>query len=51
MGVMDTIFASGDDAIGFEWGVSLGPIPYLDVETNLLVRAITCEIPDVVVSE
>jgi hypothetical protein len=51
MGVMDTIFSSGDDCLGYEWSVSLGPIPYLDVETNLLVRAITCEIPDVVVGE
>lgn len=51
MPVLDTIFASGDDAIGHEFQVSLGPIPYLDVATNLLVRCITVEIPEVSVGE
>lgn len=45
MGVMETIFSQGDDAIGYEFQISLGPIPYLDVATNLLVRCNTVEIP------
>jgi hypothetical protein len=51
MGVMETIFAVGDDALGYEYQISLGPIPSLDVATNLLVRATTCEIPEIIVGE
>jgi len=45
MGTLDAIFNQGDDALGYEFQVNLGPIPYLDTITNSLVRVTTCEIP------
>ena len=51
MGVLENVFAGGDDALGYEFSMSLGPIPYLDVATNLLVRCNTVEIPEISVGE
>ena len=51
MDTLDTIYQTGDDALGYEYQISLGPIPYLDTITNLMVRATTCEIPSVVLGE
>jgi hypothetical protein len=45
-GVLDQIFNAGDDALAYEFLVTLGPIPYLDAVTNSMVRCITCEIPE-----
>lgn len=46
MGVIDQIFNQGDDFLGYEYQMSLGPIPYLDAVTNSLVRCTTVEIPE-----
>ena len=50
-GTLDAAFSQGDDTLGYEYQVSLGPIPYLDTITNTMVRVTTFEIPEVSVGE
>jgi len=51
MGVIDTAYAQGDDALSYEWNMSFGSIPYLDVAVNLNVRCTTVDLPTVTLGE
>ena len=46
MNIVETIFSTGDDALGYEYLVTLGPLPYLDLATGLTLRTTTVEIPE-----
>jgi len=46
MNIVETIFSTGDDALGTEFLVTLGPLPYLDLATGLTLRVTTVEIPE-----
>jgi len=45
MGTLEQIFNQGDDFLGYEYQMSVGPIPYLDAVTNTFVRCTTVTIP------
>lgn len=51
MGIIDTAYSMGDDAIGYEYQISLGPLPYIPDASNFTFRATTVEIPEVSVGE
>ena len=45
MDMINTIFQVGDDALGYEFQASFGPIPFLEGPKSLNVRVTTVEIP------
>lgn len=45
MDMINTIFQAGDDALGYEFQASFGPIPFLKGPSSLNVRITTVEIP------
>ena len=49
--MINAIFNVGDDALGNEFQVTFGNIPYLDVAGPLNLRCNTVEIPETVVGE
>jgi len=51
MGIIDTAYGLSDDAIGYEYQISLGPIPFLPDPTGFTFRATTVEIPEISVGE
>jgi len=51
MGIIDTVYGLSDDALGYEFQVSVGPISFLADPTGFTFRALTVEIPEVSVGE
>ena len=51
MATIDTVFNAGDDALTYEWQMSFGPIPYLDVATNFNIRCQSVDIPPITIGE
>lgn len=48
---IESVFSAGDDALGYEYQVSFGPIPYLDTSSPVNLRCTTVEIPPHVLGE
>lgn len=51
MGVLDTAFGVGDDALAYEFEISIGPLTLFADPTGIIFRATTVEIPEVSVGE